>query len=120
MSRIGQESNVKVWVLTNDHTFHRYWSSNLARKAVSDLGAQLGGKLEKGMRADKISIDQHAEEALNTILGWHESRLAWNDPKQLDLQHSLLSEKEKRRFAEIGGAPGTVTETVSIDLKNSE
>jgi len=38
----------------------------------------------------------------------------------LDLQHSLLSKKEKHRFADIGGAPGTSTETISINLKSTE
>lgn len=110
LSRIGQKEKVLVWLLTVDHTFHRYWASNFSRKAVSDLGAQLGGKLGGDLVADEATIDLHAEEALNVILGWNESRSTWSDVRCLNLKESLLSAREKKLFRDIGAGPAITHE----------
>ncbi len=67
--RFGQTSETYVWILFNDHTFQHWWCANLARKAISDLGAQLAGQLQTGEKADIETIDVHAEEALKVIMG---------------------------------------------------
>ena len=72
--RIGQKFEVYIWTIFVDHTFQRWWCSNLARKAISDLGAQLGGKLKDDQKADISTIDEHAEKALNVIMGWNKNR----------------------------------------------
>jgi hypothetical protein len=103
--RIGQTEEVYIWILFTDHTFQRWWAANLARKAISDLSAQLASKLSDGEQADPVTIDQYAEEALNTIMGWKEGRSQWSNVRELDLAKSLLSLSQQYKYASIGGAP---------------
>jgi hypothetical protein len=103
--RLGQENEVYIWILFTDHTFHRWCSANLAKKAISDLSAQLAGKLTSSEKADTETIDDHAEEALNVIMNWKENRSGWGDLHQLNLGDSLLSKAQQQTFSSIGGVP---------------
>ncbi len=103
--RIGQNEEVKIWILFTDHSFQRWWAANLARKAISDLSAQLASKLTLGEKADTQTIEHHGEQALNVIMNWHEDRAYWKDERALDLASSLLSKSQQQKYAFIGKTP---------------
>ncbi len=103
--RIGQEEDVRIWILFTDHTFQRWWASNLAKKAISDLSAQLASKLSADEQADPLTIEKRGEEALNIILGWKECRSHWNNLHELDLEKSCLSSFQQQKYASIGRPP---------------
>ena len=104
--RFGQDNDVFIWTLFVDHSFQRWWCANLARKAISDLGAQLGGKVQDGFAIDLSEINVHAENALKVILDWEENRSQWNNVEELNLEESNLSAYQLSKFARIAKGPG--------------
>lgn len=103
--RIGQNEEVKIWILFTNHSFQQWWAANLARKAISDLSAQLASKLTLGEKADTQTIEHHGEQALNVIMNWHEDRAYWKDERALDLASSLLSKSQQQKYAFIDKTP---------------
>ena len=80
---------------------------NLARKAISDLGAQLAGQLPRDQKIDIETINDYAEKALNVIMDWRECCSVWDDVMQLDLAKSVLSKGQQMKFSSISEAPPT-------------
>lgn len=101
LTRIDQLNEIFIWTIFVDHSFQRYWCSNLAQKTISDLRAQLRGKVKDEYTTDLSKINEHAEDALKVILNWEENRSRWNNIHELDLESSLLSSSQKKLFAEI-------------------